>query len=227
MDSKNSKAQSIALAIVALLAGILIGIVGASAFNMEDKAVTDIESTESTETSDAESDLRVTMNRLLTEHVDLAAPALRNVFDGSDDAEASVAALDENSVELAAAIGSVYGQDAEENFLELWRQHIGFFTDYVTAVKEGNQAGMQQAEKDLDGYVDQSSAFLNEATGLPKEALADSLNEHVEQVITIANSYAGGNYEESYKAQREATHHMSVTADTLSDAIVEKHPEKF
>lgn len=227
MGSKNSQGQSIALAIVALLAGVLIGIVGASAFNLEDQAVTNTDSVDTTDVSDAESDLRVTLNRLLTEHVDLAAPALRNAFDGSDDTEASVAALDENSVELAAAIGSVYGEDAEESFLELWRQHIGFFTDYVVAAKEGDQAGMEQAEKDLAGYVDQSSTFLSEATGIPEEELTESLNEHVDQVVNVANSYAGGNYEESYREQREATHHMGATADALSGAIADKFPEKF
>lgn len=227
MDNKNSKGQSIALAVVALLAGVLIGIVSASAFNMNDRPVTDMGNNNQAESSVAESDLRVTMNRLLTEHVDLAAPALRNVFDESADTEASVAALDENSVELAAAIGSVYGEDAEESFLELWRQHVGFFADYVVAAREGDQAGMQQAEKDLAGYVEESSSFLSEATALPKEALAEGLTEHVNQVVTIANSYAAGNYEESYRVQREASQHIGMTADTLSDGIVDKFPEKF
>jgi hypothetical protein len=48
--------------------------------------------------------------------------------------EPTAAALDGNSVDIANAIGSVYGKDAGESFLPLWRKHIGFVVDYTVGV---------------------------------------------------------------------------------------------
>jgi hypothetical protein len=48
--------------------------------------------------------------------------------------EAAAGALDANSVDLAKAIGSAYGPDAEKAFLPLWRKHIGFVVEYTQGV---------------------------------------------------------------------------------------------
>ncbi|MGH3091217.1 MAG: hypothetical protein ACRDOG_02635, partial [Gaiellaceae bacterium] len=59
-------------------------------------------------------DLRVTLDRLLAEHGELAVFAMQKGFDGSKDFDAIAAALDENTVALGEAIGSVYGDEAEQ-----------------------------------------------------------------------------------------------------------------
>ncbi|HVF53363.1 MAG TPA: hypothetical protein VNC78_07105, partial [Actinomycetota bacterium] len=45
--------------------------------------------------------------------------------------QAAVTALDDNSVALSEAVGSVYGDAGAKQFLSLWRAHIGFFVDYT------------------------------------------------------------------------------------------------
>src|SRR5262245_19269961 len=71
--------------------------------------------------------LRTTLNALLSEHVILASAATGAALDGRDaEFKAAAGALDANSVDIARAIGSVYGADAERAFLPLWRRHIGF-----------------------------------------------------------------------------------------------------
>ena len=62
------------------------------------------------DTMSAAADLRVTLDSLLGEHALLAVAATQKGFDGAADFEAAAAALDANSVELAEAIGSVYGR---------------------------------------------------------------------------------------------------------------------
>ena len=84
--------------------------------------------------SDA-SDLRSGLTALLQEHVYLAGIAIDSAVGAGGDLEqplpkAAVAALDANSVALSKAVGAAY-PDAEEPFLESWRQHIGFFVDYT------------------------------------------------------------------------------------------------
>ena len=66
---------------------------------------------------------------------DLASAAVRSGFDGKADFTAVAGSLDENSVALSEAVGSVYGKEAGDKFLEIWRSHIGFFVDYTSPPK--------------------------------------------------------------------------------------------
>ena len=55
---------------------------------------------------------------------------------GSKTFPAAAQALDDNSVALSKAIGSVYGAKAGQTFLNgkfMWRAHIEFFVDYTVA----------------------------------------------------------------------------------------------
>lgn len=220
---KKANGNSVALAIVALLAGVLIGVVGAKSLDMQPVDDTNNASTNTAGISKAESDLRTTLNNDFTQHVALTGPALRSVFDGNADTEAVVAALDKNSVALADDIGSVYGQEKRDVFLEIWRSHIGFLADYTAAAKAADQAGMQQSQADLKGYVEEISTFLSGANeNLPKETVATTITEHVDQVLDIVNAYGAENYQESYNTQLQAEAHMGMTADVLADAIAKQ-----
>ena len=76
------------------------------------------------------SDLRVALNNLMAEHAQLGLAATAAALGGrSGEFQAAAAALDANSVSLSQAIGSVYGQGAQDAFLALWRKHIGFIVD--------------------------------------------------------------------------------------------------
>ncbi|PLS81797.1 hypothetical protein CYG49_01490 [Candidatus Saccharibacteria bacterium] len=173
-------------------------------------------------------DLRVALNSLEAQHVDLASTATRAGFDGSPMFEASAGALDENSVALSKAVGSVYGEEAEAKFLEIWRSHITFFVDYTVAAKTGDQAGMDKAVSNLNGYVSAISDLLGGATGLPKEAVAGLVSEHVGLLKTAVDKHGAGDYAGSYEAQQQARDQITnKIADTLAGAIVKQNPEKF
>jgi hypothetical protein len=175
-------------------------------------------------------DLRVTLDRLLGEHAVLAMVATQKGYDGAPDFEAVAAALDENGVELSQAIGSVYGDEAGQQFLDgpaLWRDHIGFFVDYTVGLAEKDKAAQQEAVENLAGYTGAFSGFLAEATGLPQAALQESTMEHVMQLKGQIDAYAAGDYEEAARLFRQAYEHMVMTGDTLADAIVQQNPDEF
>src|SRR5262249_13409223 len=68
-----------------------------------------------TTSSPKASGLRTTLNTLFQEHIYLAAAATGAALGGRDaEFKAAAAALDANSVAISKAIGSVYGQGAEE-----------------------------------------------------------------------------------------------------------------
>ena len=124
------------------------------------------------------------LSTLLQEHVYLAGLTVdAGVNFGLDSQafEAAAAALDKNSVELADLVGSV-APDQREAFLELWRNHIGFFVDYAVAIAQGDSAAADEAQANLDQYQEQAGAFFEQVTGgaIPAQAVVDSLEGHIE-----------------------------------------------
>jgi hypothetical protein len=174
-------------------------------------------------------DLRVAVDRLLAEHAGLATFAMQKGFAGEKDFEAIAAALEGNTVDLGEAIGSVYGEEGKTNFLQLWRDHIGFFVDYTVATAKKDEAGQKQAREQLGEYQADFSAFLDTATGgnLPQSGAAEALQAHVTQLIAALDTYAAGDYTKAYEQIREAYAHMYMTADALAGAIVAQKPDAF
>lgn len=173
-------------------------------------------------------DLRVALNNLEAQHVDLAAAATRAGFDGDASFPAAAGALNKNTEDLSAAVASVYGEEAGNRFKEIWNSHIGFFVDYTVAAKQGDQAGMDKAVQNLNGYVEAISDLLGGATGLPKEAVASLVSEHVGLLKQAVDQHGAGNYAASYEAQQQAREQITnKIADGLTGAIVKQSPEKF
>ncbi|WP_010529380.1 hypothetical protein [Lentibacillus jeotgali] len=174
-------------------------------------------------------DLRADLGHLLSEHAFLAIEAMRNGADGSEDFEASVAALESNTADLSEAIASVYGDKAGQSFKDMWSAHIGYFVDYVNATAEGDEEAKQAALDELSQYREDFSQFLETATEERLEAgsLADSLQMHVDQLIGAFDSYVAEDYEQAYNHEREAIGHMHMVAKGLSSAVVDQMPDQF
>jgi hypothetical protein len=190
----------------------------------------DMDMDDSATTSSPAADLRIALDRLLSEHATLAMVATQKGLKGSPDFAAIGAALDANSVELSEAIGSVYGDDAAKTFLDgksMWRDHIEFFVAYTTALAKKDKAGQTKAVNDLKGYIEAFSGFLADATGLPQEALRKGIAEHVDQLKAQLDTYAAGDYDAAYDNERMAYDHMAMTGDTLAGGIVEQSPDKY
>ncbi len=173
--------------------------------------------------------LRSTLNLLLAEHVSLAATTTSAAINGrSDEMTAAADALDNNSVDLSLSIGAVYGKDAGDAFLPLWRKHIGFFVDYTTAVATKDEAARMKAVDDLTGYAEDFGAFLASANpNLTVEAVKGLLGPHVGTLTAVIDAQGADNHEMIYTHLREAYAHMSMIANPLSDAIIAQFPDIF
>ena len=174
--------------------------------------------------------LRQALTSGLQEHEYLAGIAIFNAVNfGLDNAftKASIATLDQNSVDLSKAIGSVYGESAEKAFLPLWRKHIGFFVDYTLAGAKSDAAGQQKAKQDLDGYRADFGAFLAGANpNLTKDAVADALVPHVGSTFDAIDAVLAKSSDQFTKL-KEAADKLPVLANTLAGAIVKQFPQKF
>ena len=172
-------------------------------------------------------DLRVTLDRLFGAHVTLAVNATRRGVVGDKDFAASAAALDRNSVQLANAIGSVYGKKARNQFLSgqfMWRAHIKFFVDYTVGLAKSDSAMRNKAVANLNTYVRRFGGFLAKATGLPAAAVRQDLKVHVAELKGQIDAYAKKRYALAYSIEADAYKHMFMTGDTIAAAIAkQKH----
>ena len=200
-----------------------------TATESETETETDTETEAEGDTASTESgaaELRAGLTSLLQEHVYLAGITVETALDAGGDMEApavkaAAAALDENTVALSDAVGSVAGDENGEAFKGLWREHIGFFVDYTLGKATGDQAMVDQALTDLSGYQEAAGAFFEEITGgeLPADALIESLDVHIETLTAAIDAVVAGD-EAAFMELRKAGQHMPMTAAALSKAIV-------
>ncbi|MCP2034240.1 hypothetical protein L1279_001223 [Planomicrobium sp. HSC-17F08] len=174
-------------------------------------------------------ELRIALDTVLTEHAFLAVEAMRKGVDGAEDFDQASGALLANADDLKAAVASVYGEEGAAQFDEIWKSHIGYFVDYVTATAKEDQAGKDKALADLEEYKKTQSEFFDTATEgrLPAAAVQEGLDMHVDQLVKAFDAYVAGDFETAYGLERESIHHMSMFAETLSIAITDQFPEKF
>ena len=174
-------------------------------------------------------DLRTGLNSLFREHVFLAAAATGAALAGRDgEFKAAAGALDANSIDIAQAIGSVYGAGAEQAFLPLWRKHIGFVVDYTVGVATKDDAKKNKAVTDLVQYTQDFGAFLASANpNLPKDVVANLVKDHVLTLKDVIDAQATGDMNKTFMAIRSAAGHMGMIADPLAAAIVKQFPERF
>ena len=174
-------------------------------------------------------DLRVALNQLLQEHLYLASDATAAALGGrTDEFAAAGTALNTNGTDLGAAIGSLYGNDAKDQFNQIWSAHNGFFVDYTTGVAKKDKAMQDKAVQDLTTvYLPQFADFLAGATDLPKDALTDLIQEHVLTTKAVVDAQAKGDWTAAAAADRTAGQHMEMIGDPLAKAIVAKLADKF
>lgn len=182
---------------------------------------------------DGAATLQRDLTGLLASHEYLAGITVYTAVGAKGDLEdptvqAASGALDDNTKDLAAAIGSIYGPEAEKQFLDLWRAHIGFFVDYTLGVATDNPAMQKKALKNLDGYRADFGALIEGATegGLTQDQVAEALQPHVESTVIAIDATVAGDADAFDKLQ-EAAGHLPGIATALSGAIVAQFPDKF
>jgi hypothetical protein len=175
------------------------------------------------------STLRTTLNMALREHAIIAAMATGSALGGREaEFKAAANALDGNSIDIAKAIGSVYGADAETAFLPLWRKHIGFVVDYTTGLATKDKAKQDKAVNDLIKYSEDFGAFLSSANpNLPKNTVAELVKGHIITLKEVVDAQAAREWPKVYANLRTAASHMAMIADPLGMAIVKQFPGRF
>ena len=174
------------------------------------------------------SDLRLTLDRLLGEHVVLSAETMRAGVTDGPDFDAGREALAANSADLAAAVGSIYGSAAAEQFGAVWGQHVDAYILFVEALGADDEDARAASLMELHGYHEQLSQLLAAVNPqLEAGAVGDLIRRHVQGLISQAEAAAAEDHERSVAATRDAYDGMFVVGAALADAIAAQFPERF
>lgn len=166
--------------------------------------------------------LRAALTGLLIQHVAQTGAIIQSLVAtgslSSPQTTGAISALDQNTVDLGKAIGSLYGGDAQQAFLKMWRAHIGFFVAYTEGIAGNDAAKVRQAKHQLAGYQKQFGDFLGSATGLPGSAVSADLQGHVQTLEAAIKAILAKSPSASTKIAM-AESHMAGTAQVLAKAI--------
>jgi hypothetical protein len=172
--------------------------------------------------------LRLTLGRLLGEHLVLAAAAMRSGLVQGADSSAAVGSIGQNSADLAEAIGRIFGADARDAFADVWARHIETYLQYIDAVRAGDAAGRQSALESLHGYHVTLAKFLHDAIPDLSQADVEALiSHHVTALINQVDAAAAGDEERAVTVTREAYGQMFVVGDALGNGIADEFPDRF
>jgi hypothetical protein len=174
-------------------------------------------------------DFRTALDQLLQEHLFLATFATDAALGGrTDEFSAAGDALNTNGTDIGAAIGKIYGQDAQDKFNEIWSAHNGYFVDYTEAVAAKDDTAKKKAVDDLTNqYVPQFADFLASATSLSKDDLTALISDHVGTTAAVVDAQGAGDEATAATADRTAAMHMRMIGDPLAAAIVAAMPNAF
>ncbi len=226
MESNNK----MVITVVTLVIGLVIGGLGGWWVGdmKEDKASTTTMSATTAVNSKA-ADLRANLVSLGTQHMDLTYTAVASALQGSASATADKTALIDNGHSIGAAVGSVYGKDAETTFDTVWDIHLTQFVNYAVAASQNDDTAKAAALATIDTqYTKPLAAYLAKANpNLPEDVLYSALSEHVQMTAKMIDDEASGDYSAAEMQLTMANTHIEGLFSTLAGGIVKQYPNKF
>lgn len=135
----------------------------------------------------------------------------------------------QNQNDIGAAIVPYYGQAAGDRLAKLLTEHITLAIPVLKAAKENDKAALDRAVMDWYANAKEIGTFL--ASANPENWYARdtqaALEMHITQTIAYSVSILKGEYSQSFGGFEEATRHMIMLADALTEGIVKQFPESF
>ena len=227
LHKSTQGATSVLVSVALLVVGLAIGFGAAKAANNNDTTKPNSSTVATSATKAA--DLRANLVALAVTHQDLTDAAVSAALDGAPNAKEVGADLYGNGDQIGAAIGSVYGKDAQTTFNTVWKIHLDNFVKYAVASKGGDTAGQAAALKTIDtDYTRPLAAFLAKANpNLPEATLYSALSEHITMTAEMIDNHVKGDYAAEASMRDQGARHLNGVFSTLAGGIVKQYPDKF
>jgi hypothetical protein len=167
--------------------------------------------------------LRSALDRLLGEHVALAVGALRAGGTNGPDFPAAADALNGNTRDLAAAMGTLFGAQAGQQFLSLWADHVDQLVAYTFGVAGNDVAKRDGATARLRDFEGNLADFLDSATGSKMHSadLAKAFLAHDQMLTQQVDAFAGRDFPRAHDLAYSTYQDMFGLSGQLADAFGE------
>jgi len=172
--------------------------------------------------------LELTLDRLLGEHLVLAAEVMRAGLAKAPDFAAAREALAGNTTDLSGAVGGIYGKDAGGAFDALWTRHIDAYLGFIAAMASGDANARADSLAKLHAYHDQIASFLASANPfLKREDVAALIQRHVQALIAQVEAAAAGDHQRTVATVGSAYRQTFEVGNALAVGIARQFPARF
>jgi hypothetical protein len=224
-STHSSHGMGATVAVVVAIVALGVGFGAAKAADRHKVNPTTMVATSDTKAAD----LRATLVKYGAEHMQLTDQAIDSALDGNADAAQVKAQLIANGGDISAAVGSIYGADAQTAFQKLWNIHLGDFVNYAVAGSKGDEAGKAAALADIDAnYTKPIAQLLSGANpNLPESVVETAFRDHVTMTAGVIDDHINKDYAKEQTDLVAANNHIQELMSTLAGAIVKQYPAKF
>jgi hypothetical protein len=145
------------------------------------------------------------------------------------DLSTAVGRLLQNQVDIGDAIKPYYGEEAGNELTALLKEHIIGAANVLTALKAGDQSGLQAALDAWKANAHEIAVFLNSAN--PEHWSLDAMDQMMKDHLGATTEEAVARHQGDWSADVAAydkVHAQALgMADMLSSGIIAQFPAKF
>lgn len=147
---------------------------------------------------------------------------------GSEDQKQVLDRLLKNQEDIGNAVKPVYGERAGNQLTDLLKEHIVIAGKIVDAAKSGNNALVNQLNKEWYRNADEIARFLSGVNPyLKNEDLKKMLYMHLKLVADDLSASLAKDWDARIVSIDGGFTHIILMADTISAAVVKQFPDMF
>lgn len=209
---------------VLLLAGVLVGFVGAKVFSFEQTS-SGLSSTSMT-TQTTEAQWRTTWNRVWLKQTMHTHDVMLAVSQERQDATQAKRALATINSDAEAAMEIAYSEQVAAEWSEIWQKRNQALEAYAQAVSAEDSSALGDARRDLEQANQQVNDFLQSELGM-EQAVDAMLEDYDDALIRSLDAYIAENFQEAYQQREQSITRSQELADKLSEAIMTNEADEF
>ena len=145
------------------------------------------------------------------------------------DANTAAGRLLANQDHIGDAVKPYYGEEAGEALSTLLRDHILIAADILTAAKNGDSAGVEEANQRWHDNANEIADFLSAAnpSNWPQDEMRQMMAVHLEWTLNEAVARLNADWDADVAAYDRIHRDILHMADMLSIGIIEQFPGRF
>lgn len=171
---------------------------------------------------------RKSMRKLWAEHVVWTRSYIVAAVAGAPDTAETASRLLRNQAEIGAAFVPYYGEEMGAKLGQLVKEHVLIAAEVVAALKKGNDAKYQAADKRWHDNASEIASLLNAANpNWSKEAYVAMFDDHLALTTKQMSARLHKKWADDISAFDEVYAQVLMMADDLADGVIMQFPEKI